>query len=210
LKVNPESSPEHAAAGQKYGITGYPTIAFLSAEGDLLSLNSGYQEAGPFAELMAGTLKDEERMKQLKAEIQKTPNDPKANVELALIYVKRGNLEQGQPLVDKALKLDAENKTGLLPELHLNLGLHYGTKASTVEDSDDYYQKSEMYFKTVVQKYSRSPFYEQGQLYLGITYAIQEKYELAIVTLEKLKNAKDPAVKGRAAEILESVKHANK
>jgi len=208
LKVNPESSPEHAVAQQKYGIQGYPTVVFLSAEGDLISLNSGYQEPAPFAELMAETLREEEKFKQLKIDSKKTPNEPKTNAELALIYVKRGNLETGQPFVDKALKLDPDNKTGLLPEIYLNLGLHYGMNTGGTEDATEHFQKAEMYLKTVVQKYPQSTSYELGQLYLGITYAIQEKYDLAIATLEKLSNAKNPAVKQRAAEILDSVKHA--
>jgi tetratricopeptide (TPR) repeat protein len=205
LKINPEISAENADLQRKYGVQGYPTVVFLSSEGELISLNSGFQGTKEFSSLMQETLAGEKKFKQLKELIKKTPDDPKANAELALIYAKRGNVEQGQPYIDKALKLDPQNKTGLLPEIHLHTGLHYGQNADG-EKAKEYFQKAETHFKTVVEKYSNSASYELALLYLGITYAIQEKHEMALSALEKLENAKDPEVKMRAKQFLNQVK----
>ena len=211
LKVNLEAGPEHAALYQKYGDgTGsIPAIAFVSSEGGIINRPQAGSpvlfDAKEFAALMGETLEEEKKFRQLRAELKKTPNDAKTNVELAIIYAKRGNIETGQPLADKAIKLDPENKTGLLPELYVNLGLYYGQNTAG-ENAEDYFQKAETYFNTVIEKYSQSESYEQAHYYLGVTYAIQEKYELSIATLEKLTDAKDSDTKANAAEMLERIK----
>jgi cytochrome c-type biogenesis protein CcmH/NrfG len=156
---------------------------------------------------MEKALTEEDQFQGFKAELKKTPNDPKVNAQLAITYLKWGELEKGQSFADKAFKLDPENKTGLLPEVHLNLGLYYGMNSGE-ENAEDYSQQAEIHFQTVVQKYTQSTVYETAQLYLGITYAIQEKHKLAIATLEKLRDAKDPAIKTRAEQFLDQVRNS--
>ena len=207
LKVNPEDAdhPENEEARIKYGVGGYPTVAFLSAEGDLIRLNSGYTPPGEFLGVMESAFKEEEAFKELKVAVQKNPKDPKANAGLALIYINRGMLEQGKPLFDKVVKQDPNNKTGLLPELYLNLALHYGLSAIG-DNEKDYLQKAEQYFQKVIDTYPDSKFYEDAQYYLGVTYAVQEKYELAIATLEKLSDSENDEVRQQAAIWLEQIK----
>lgn len=207
MKVNPESSPEHAAVQQQHGITAYPTIIFLSSEGDSISVVPGYRDAEQFAPVMEEVLQGEEKLQQLHIAVQKQPDDPQTNAELALIYVKRGKLEKGQPFVDKALALDSENKTGLLPDIYLNLGLHYGMNVGD-ENAEEYYQKAENHFSTIIEKYPQAKAYESAQYYLGVTYALQQKYQPAIATLEKLKAAKDSDIKEVAMSMLENVKRS--
>ena len=142
-------------------------------------------------------------------EIKKNPSNPKITAELALTYFNLGNFEKAQPLADKALKLDTENRTGLLPEINLNLGLHHGSNGGG-ENTEESLQKAETFFKTVVEKYPQSAAYESAQLYLGITYAAQEKYHTAIAALEKLSEAKDPAIKARASQFLDHVRNKAK
>ena len=141
----------------------------------------------------------------MKVAVQKNPKDLKANAGLALIYINRGKLEQGKPLFDKVVKQDPNNKTGLLPELYVNLALHYGQNAAG-DNEKDYFQKAEKFFQTVIDTYPDSKFYEDAQFYLGVTYAIQEKSELAIATLEKLSDAKNEEVRQQAAIWLERLK----
>ena len=207
LKVNPEDAdhPENEEARIKYGVSGYPTVVFLSAEGDLIRLNSGYSPPEEFFGVMESTFKEEEAFKKLKVVVQKNPDDSKANAELALIYINRGKLEQGKPLFDKAVKQDPNNETGLLPELYVNFALHYGQNAAD-DNEKDYFQKSEEFFQKVIDTYPDSKFYEDAQFYLGVTYAIQEKSELAIATLEKLSDAKNDEVRQQAAIWLERLK----
>lgn len=102
LKVNPESSDEHAKAYRTYGDgTGaVPAIAFVDTEGDSISVIVGYRDAKQFSVLMEETLKEEERFQELKTKLREKPNDPKINAEIAIIYAKRGNFKKGKPLTD--------------------------------------------------------------------------------------------------------------
>ena len=207
LKVNPEDTnqPENEEAFIKYGIDGVPTVVFLSAEGELIGLSPGYRPPEEFFGIMESTFKEEEAFKELKVAIQKNPDDVKANAGLALIYIKRGKFELGKPLFDKVRKQDRNNKTGLLPELYVNFGLHYGNNAAGDNESD-YFQKAIEFFQKVIDTYPDSKFHEDAQYYLGITYALQGKSELAIATLEKLTDAKDEVIRLETARLLERLK----
>ena len=207
LKVNPEDTdhPENEEARIKYGIDGYPVVAFLTAEGDLIRLNHGYSPPEEFFGVMESIFKEEETFKELKVAVQKNPDDSRANAGLALIYIKRGKFEQGKPLFDKAVKQDSNNETGLLPELYVNVGLHYGNNA-VGDNEKDYFRKSEELFQKVIDAYPDSKFYEDAQYYLGITYALQEKSELAIATLENLIDAKDEVIRQQTVILLERLK----
>lgn len=207
LKVNPEDTdrPENEEARIKYGVSGYPVVVFLSAEGDLIRLNSGYSPPEEFFGVMESVSKEEEAFNKLKVAIQKNPDDSKANAGLALIYINRGKLEQGKPLFDKVVKKDPNNETGLLPELYVNLALHYGLNA-VGDNEKDYFQKAEELFQKVIDTYPDSKFYEDAQYYLGVTYAVQEKFEPAIAILEKLRDAKNEEIRREVATWLERLK----
>ena len=135
LKVNPEdkSHPENEEIRRKYGISGYPAIVFLSSKGDLISSNTGFRPPDQFSELMNKTLKEENELKRLRAEIQKNPNDLKINVDLAMIYIKRGNLERGQTLVDKIQELDPSNQFRVLPQVYAEMALAHVNQGNIVE-----------------------------------------------------------------------------
>ena len=180
-------------------------VAFLSAEGDLIRLNHGFSPPEEFFGVMESTFKEEEAFRELKVAAQKNPKDPKANAGLALIYIKRGKFEQGKPLFDEAVKQDPNNKTGLLPELYLNLALHYGLNA-TGDNEEDYLQKAVQFFQKVINTYPDSKFYEDAQYYLGVTYAVQQKTELAIATLEKLRDAKNEEIREQVGIWLDRLK----
>ena len=171
----------------------------------MIRLNHGYSPPEEFFGVMESIFKEEEAFKELKIAVQKNPDDSKANAGLALVYINRGKLEQGKPLLDKVVKQDPNNKTGLLPELYLNLALHYGLNAAG-ENEKAHLQKAEQLFQKVIDTYPDSKFYEDAQFYLGVTYAVQEKSELAIATLEKLRDAKNDEVRQQAAIWLERLK----
>lgn len=158
---------------------------------------------------MENTFKEEEAFKALKLAVQKHPKDPAHHAKLASIYIQRGKFEQGKPLFDKVVKLDPNNETGLLPELYVDFGLYYGNDAAAGNEKANF-QRAEMLFQKVIDTYPDSKFYEDAQYYLGITYAIQEKSELAIATLEKLRDAKDEEIRQQTAKLLERLKVSTK
>ena len=154
---------------------------------------------------MENTLEVEEDLQRLKALIEKNPDNPEANAQLALIYLHRNNLEKGMPLADKAFSLDSENKTGHLPALHINLGLYYGNYIDD-ENAEDYFQKAESHFQTVIQQYPDSKDYEPAHYYLAVIYMAQEMYDKAIPLLEKLSNASESDTRAAATQMLEIAK----
>ena len=154
---------------------------------------------------MEVTLEEEERFQQLKTQLNEKPNDPMINAEIAIIYVKRGNFEKGKPIADKVLKLDPTNTTGLLPDIHLNLGLHYATHADEA-NTEDFYRMAEEHFQTVIENFAQSAVYEQTKYHLSLTYALQKKYQQAIELLEALSDAKNEDVKANASVLLERIK----
>lgn len=151
---------------------------------------------------MEHTLEVEENLQRLKTELEKNTENPEANAELALIYLERYNLEKGKPLADKAFTVDPENKTGHLPELHVNLGLYYGNHIDD-ENAEDYFRKAETHFQAVIQKYPESKEYEHAHYYLAVIFIAQEMYDKAIPLLEKLSNAADSDTRTAAMQYLE-------
>ena len=241
LKVNPQDRdhPENAEIVRKHGVTYYPTIAFLSSEGHLISSNTGYIPPDQFSELMKKTLKEENELENLRAEIQKNPENIKANINLAMIYIKRGNFTEGQTLIntisvldpsnqskfltkvyaemalapinpsnievgeallDKASALDLKDDSAYLSKLHFNFGIFYYDQSR--QNNKDYPQKAEKHLKIVIDKYPQSEFYEPAQLYLAVTYYLQEKKPMAISFLEKLSSqAQDSDIQREANRI---------
>ena len=211
----------------------------------MIHLHPGYSPPEEFLGMMERTFKEEEAFRELKVAAQKNPNDLKATVGLALIYIKRdkleqgkrlfdkvvkqdpnnktgllpelyanfalfylrrGEIEQGKPLFDKVVKLDPNNEVGFLPELYVNLALYYGNSAAG-DNERAHFQKAVEFLQKVIDTYPDSKFYEDAQYYLGITYALQGKSELAIATLEKLTDARDEVIREQAAILLERLKN---
>ena len=125
LKVNPQdrNHPENAEIVRKHGVTYYPTIAFLSSEGHLISSNTGYIPPDQFSELMKKTLKEENELENLRAEIQKNPENIKANINLAMIYIKRGNFTEGQTLINTISVLDPSNQSKFFTKVYAEMAL---------------------------------------------------------------------------------------
>ena len=170
LKVNPQDRdhPENAEIVRKHGVTYYPTIAFLSSEGHLISSNTGYIPPDQFSELMKKTLKEENELENLRAEIQKNPEDLKANISLAMIYIKRGNLTKGQALVNTISVLDPSNQSKFLTKVYTEMALapinpsniEVGEalldKASALDLKDDSAYLSKLHFNFGIFYYDQS------------------------------------------------------
>jgi len=210
LKLDVDASPDNIAAYEKYiggrGVA-IPAVAFVDYEGNLINKPPLDQAFDPeqFVGMMESTLELEEEFQQLREAVQKDSDNPEANAGLAVMYLQRGHFEKALPLAHRVFKLDPKNETGRLPELHINLGLYYGDQID-VDNAQDYFRKAETHFQAVIQKYTESEEYEPAHYYLGLTYAIQEKYDKAIATLEKLSDAKDSNTKAVAMQVLEQIK----
>lgn len=147
----------------------------------------------------------QEKLEALKA----TSDDAKLNAEVALTYLERQQLEKALPFSERAFEHDPKNRSGLIPALHNQFGLTYGTllESTDAEKSEAYFEKAVSHFKTVIDTYPRSNVYEPAQYYLGVTYAVSEHFEDSIAVLEKLSHhATDENMRRNAEAMLERVK----
>jgi len=140
---------------------------------------------------------------------EKMPDDVKLNNGIALAYLGQKQLEKALPFSKKVIENDTKNTSGLLPALHIQLGVAYGNqiqdKAEDVAAENT--KMALMHFKTVIDTYPKSGVYELAQLYLGVTYSIAKQYDKSIEVLEKLiSHTSDDLVKQTAETRLKSVK----
>ena len=199
-------------AVKQYQVTGYPTIVLASSDGGMISKQVGVISPNAFEPVIEDALAKEEAFKGKLAELEKTPDDAKLNAQVALTYLERTQLEKALPFSKKAFKHDPRNRTKLLPELHNQLGLAYGTKVESamVKDAEKaamYYEKAVSHFTTVIDKYPKSEVNEPAQYYLGVTHAIKGNFDDAISVLEKLvHHTSDAGIKQNTEAMLERVK----
>ena len=118
------------------------------------------------------------------------PDDVKLNNEFAMTHLNRGQIEKALPYSQKVLDKDPENKMGLLPDLHLKIGLTYAgmIQNSSGEDAVKNGKNAVKYFQSVIEKYPDSNVFETAQYYLGVTYSLTGDFEKSIEVLEKLMN----------------------
>jgi len=214
IKVNPEDQahPENIEAVRRYQVTGFPTIVFASSDGGMISKQVGFIYPNDFAPVIETALEKEQAFVEQLAKLEKTPDDAKLNAQVALTYLERTQLEKALLFSKEAFKRDPKNRTGLVPNLHNQLGLAYAAKVEGVmakepEAAEMYFEKAVSHFRTVIDKYPKSDLNDPAQYYLGVTYAIKGEFDDAIAVLEKLvHHTSDANIKQNAEAMLERVK----
>ncbi len=212
--MNPEDQerPINEETRNRYGVTAYPAVLFVSPDGGLIQRASGFLTPEQFSPIMEDALAKEETFVEKLAELKKAPDNAKLNAQVALTYLERKQLEEAVSFSEKAFEQDPKNRTKLIPNLHNELGLAYGTLVEgamleNTEDAETHFEKAVSHFKTVIDTYPKSDAYEPAQYYLGVTYAIKGQFEDAIAVLEKLSHhASDKSIKQNAEAMLERVK----
>ena len=140
---------------------------------------------------------------------EKIPDDVKLNNQFAIAYLGQRQLEKALPFSKKVIENDPKNTSGLLPTLHIQLGVAYGNQIrDKAEDiAAENTKMALMHFQKVIDIYPKSDVYELAQLYLGVTYSISKQYDKSIEVLEKLVNhATDERGKLNAEANLKQVK----
>lgn len=118
------------------------------------------------------------------------PDDVKLNNEFAMTYLRQRLVEKALPYSQKVFAKDPENTMGLLPALHLQIGLTY---ANMIQNSPEEVaakngKNAVMHFQSVIEKYPDSKDNETAQYYLGVTYSLTGEFDKSIEALEKLMN----------------------
>ena len=178
----------------------------------MIAKQVGFIYPNEFAPVIEAALEKEQAFIERLTELEKTPDDAKLNAQVALTYLERTQLEKALMFSKEAFKRDPKNRTGLLPNLHNQLGLAYAGKveaamAKEPEKAEMHFQKAVSHFRTVIDKYPKSEVNGPAQYYLGVTYAIKGEFDDAIAVLEKLiHHTSDANIKQNAEAMLERVK----
>ena len=212
--MNPEDKerPINEETRSRYGVTAYPAVLFVSPDGGLIQKASGFLTPDQFSPIMEDALKREAEFQEKLEKLKAKSDDAKLNVQVALTYLERMQLEEAVLFSKKAFAQDPKNRTKLIPDLHNQLGLAYGALVegamlANSEEAEMHFEKAVSHFKTVIDTYPKSKAYEPAQYYLGVTFAIKGNYEDSIATLEKLSHhAKDENIRQNAEAMLERVK----
>ena len=140
---------------------------------------------------------------------EKMPDDVKLNHEFAITYLGLRQVENALAYSEKVFEKDPDNKSGLLPNLHLRIGVAYGQQIqnSSEDDTAKLTKMAVHHFQTIIDTYQKSDVYDMAQLYLGVTYSLAGEYKKSISTLEMLINhTTDEQMKKAAEARLKQVK----
>ena len=97
---------------KKYKVQGYPTILFLDADGNEIDRIYGYVPMKDFKEMMTDYNKGINTYGDLKARLEKDPNDIEANLKFADKLMTLSELDDAKKHLNKIIEADPENKAG--------------------------------------------------------------------------------------------------
>lgn len=133
LKLNAEKNGRQLA--QRYRVQGYPTILFVTADGQVLDRIGGYLPPKPFAqnlERIRQSWKLKQRRPELERRVKANPNDAEAHASLALIYsASSTQIKDAIRSFNAALKAGAQGDT--LARAANNIGDHFWAKNKSDE-----------------------------------------------------------------------------
>ncbi|MDE0634342.1 MAG: hypothetical protein OXI43_00625 [Candidatus Poribacteria bacterium] len=86
---------------RKYGITGYPTIMFISPDGGVITKKVGYAPPAQFTPVMEEALKKEAEFQEKLVKLKKMPEDVALNREIGILYLQRQQIEKALPISQK-------------------------------------------------------------------------------------------------------------
>ncbi len=140
---------------------------------------------------------------------EKMPDDVKLNNQFAITYLDQRQLEKALPFSKKVFDNDPKNTSGLIPGLHIKLGVTYGNQIR--DKTEDIAAKNAemalMHFQKVIDTHPKSDVFELAHLYLGVTYSLSKQYDKSIEVLEKLvSHTTDERMKLNAEANLKRVK----
>jgi thioredoxin-related protein len=110
-KIDAEKG-EGIAFKEKYDVQGYPTILFLDGDGNEVDRIYGYYPAAQFKEMMVDYSQKKNTTSDLKARLEKDPNDIEANYRYADKLIGKNDIAGAKSNYELVIQLDPENKSG--------------------------------------------------------------------------------------------------
>ena len=100
LKVDAEK--EGVELAKKYKVTGYPTILFMNADGEIFGTIGGYVPAPQFIESVQTVVDVYKAYPAAVEALKKNADDPSANVTMARVYAARGDTDKAIAALKRA------------------------------------------------------------------------------------------------------------
>jgi thioredoxin-like negative regulator of GroEL len=179
VRVDTEGSPEQARVAARYGISGLPTILFLTSGGRTIFRLPGYQGPEQFAHTLEQVRAQGTKLQTWEQAIAARPDDAAALLQLGLNALETDALEDARDLLGRAYRTDQKLPAGDRKRLRLMLGALRGVERK--------YTEAEVFLK---EGLALTPADDQGDpqilLALGRLYSSWGKREDALSVLKRL------------------------
>ena len=176
VKLNPETSEEGAEIAQRYGVQGFPTILFISADGFVLENVGGYVEGEKFVPYMKNAIEKLDKVNSVLANKEPT-------LEKLDLYMESGNETESQKIYDALMQKKAISKEKMSKYL-LGFGLIKAQKRD--------YDNANKYFDDIIKNYPNSEEVYVAHYYKAVIMALSGEKDEPKKYLEKLLD--DPKV----------------
>jgi thioredoxin-related protein len=99
-----DAEKDGKALAQKYKVDSYPTFVFVQPSGEVIGTLNGFRNAADFQQRVTQILDGRTEESRLKEALDKDPNDPVANSEMAIKLIGDGKASEAEVHLDRARK----------------------------------------------------------------------------------------------------------
>jgi len=125
LKLNPEKDQDGAKLRQLYGVSGYPTVIVLDANGERLEQIEGFMPPETFLQALSGVSTRVTSLEALKAQTRKQPGSVEAHYSLGQKYLDLKDYREAANAFAQVIQADTDDRHSKneLAYYHLALSL---------------------------------------------------------------------------------------
>jgi TolA-binding protein len=171
LKLNPEKDQDGARLRQQYGVSGYPTILVLDANGGRLDQFEGFMPPETFVQALSGVSARLSSVEALKAEISRQPASAEARYALGQKYLDLKDYREAANAFAQVIQADPNDRQAKneLARYHLALSLA----------SLEQYDGAQAQLDVLAEKYPDGALAPQATILRGQIYYQQGETEKA-------------------------------
>jgi thioredoxin-related protein len=122
VRIDTEGTPDQAQVAARYGVTGLPTILFLSPSGRTVLEVSGYQKPAQFARTLESARQQSAKVTGWEGAIAARADDADALLRLGLHALDTDAVDEARELLARAYRVDAKLPAADRKHLRLVLG----------------------------------------------------------------------------------------
>lgn len=122
VPIKLDAEKEGQAAAKKHDVEGYPTILFVTGDGEVVSRFSGFLPPREFMGAMQRILDARQNVPKWEATIKTTPNDVRAISGLGIAYAMKNDWKAAMELADRAMSVDPKNADDKFTDMYNAVG----------------------------------------------------------------------------------------